>query len=77
MLCLCHSKPQLTTIPFPLNGINSPKEMACMVKLFMEAGKPDNNSCTDLHYLYPHVPLKSRLPPFTEARGDCLLFDSV
>ena len=48
-----------------------------MVKLFMEAGKPDNDSCMDLYYLYPHVPLKSELPPFTEATGDCLLFDSV
>ena len=76
-MCLCHSKPQLTTIPFPLNGINSPKGMACMVKLFMEAGKPDNKSCMDLNFLYPHVSLKSKPPPFTEARGDCLLFDSV
>ena len=49
MLCLCHSKPQLTTIPFPLKGINSPRGTACMVKLFMEAGKPDNNSCMDLN----------------------------
>uniref|UniRef100_A0A4W5JQ72 Uncharacterized protein n=1 Tax=Hucho hucho TaxID=62062 RepID=A0A4W5JQ72_9TELE len=44
--------------------------MACMVKLFMKAGKPDNDSCTDLHYLYPHVPLRSRLPPFIVAGGD-------
>ena len=44
---------RLTTIPFPLNGINSPKGMACMVKLFMKAGMPDNDSC---HYLYPQEP---------------------
>uniref|UniRef100_A0AAZ3P633 Uncharacterized protein n=1 Tax=Oncorhynchus tshawytscha TaxID=74940 RepID=A0AAZ3P633_ONCTS len=44
--------------------------MACMVKLFMKAGKPDNDSCTDLHYLYPHVPITSRLPPFTVAGGN-------
>nr|XP_029530049.1 uncharacterized protein LOC115137900 [Oncorhynchus nerka] len=65
-----NAKPQLTTIPFPLNGINSPKGMACMVKLFMKAGMPNNDSCIDLHYLYPQVPLKSRLPPFTVTRGE-------
>ncbi|XP_029586287.1 syncytin-1-like [Salmo trutta] len=64
------AKPQLTTIPFPLDGRNSPRGMACMVKLFMKAGKPDNDSCTDLHYLYPHVPIRSRLRPFTVAGGD-------
>jgi hypothetical protein len=41
-----------------------------MVKLFMKAGMPNNDSCIDLHYLYPQVPLKSRLPPFTVTRGE-------
>jgi hypothetical protein len=41
-----------------------------MVKLFMKAGKPDNDSCTDLHYLYPHAPIRYRLPPFIVAGGD-------
>jgi hypothetical protein len=41
-----------------------------MVKLFTKAGMPDNDSCIDLHYLYPQVPIKSRLPPFTVTRGD-------
>lgn len=56
------AKPQLTTIPFPLDGIHLPRGMACMVKLFMKAGKPDNNSCTDLHYLYPMCPLDPDFP---------------
>uniref|UniRef100_A0A8K9XMS7 Uncharacterized protein n=1 Tax=Oncorhynchus mykiss TaxID=8022 RepID=A0A8K9XMS7_ONCMY len=64
------AKPQLTTIPFPLEGIDSPRGMACMVKLFMKAGKPDNHSCIDLHYLYPHVPITSRIPPFTVTGGN-------
>ena len=41
-----------------------------MLKLFMKAGKPDNDNCTDLHYLNPHVHITSRLPPFTVAGGN-------
>ena len=41
-----------------------------MVKLFTKAGMPDNDSYIDLYYLYPQVPLKSRLPPFTVTGGD-------
>jgi hypothetical protein len=63
------AKPQLTTIPFPFDGIDAPRGMACMVKLFMRAGKLDNDSCIDLHYLYPHVPITSRLPPFIVTGG--------
>lgn len=54
------AKLQLTTIPFLLDGINLPRGMACMVKLFMKARKPD--SCTDLHYLYPMCPFDSDFP---------------
>lgn len=54
------AKLQLTTIPFLLDGINLPRGMACMVKLFMKARKPD--SCTDLHYLYPMCPLDPDFP---------------
>jgi hypothetical protein len=50
------AKPQLTTIPFPFDGI-------------MKAGKPDNDSCIYQHDLYPHVPITSRLPPFTVTGG--------
>lgn len=64
------AKPRLTTTPFPLDATNSPRGVACMVNLFMKAGKPDNDSCTDLHYLYPHVPSRSRFPPFIVAGGD-------
>ena len=41
-----------------------------MIKLFMKTGKPDNDSYTDLHDLYPHEPIRSRLPPFIVAGGD-------
>ena len=79
MLACTSAEPQFITIPFPIDGIDRHREMACMVMLFKEAGMPDNDSCIDLHYLYPHVSLKSKLPPFTEARIDFLffLFDSV
>jgi hypothetical protein len=52
------AKHQLTTILFPFDGIDTPRGMACMVKLFMKAGKTDYDSCIDLH---PHVPITSRL----------------
>lgn len=43
------AKPRLTTTPFPLDGTNSPRGVACMEKLFMKAQAATLWQCLKWH----------------------------